>query len=147
MKPSRGEFESFAGRTLTKEELAAEGERLVQSGKVENVAITLGRDGAILASRDGTVTSPAIPVEACSAVGAGDSFLAGMVYGFSLGRPAELLAVSDMVLLGKAFVSIRNNSPPRPHSRVPGASAPWQDQPCPHTEHQPRERCPCPVRI
>jgi 6-phosphofructokinase 2 len=89
VKPSRGEFESFAGRTLTKEELAAEGERLVQSGKVENVAITLGRDGAILASRDGTVTSPAIPVEACSAVGAGDSFLAGMVYGFSLGRPAE----------------------------------------------------------
>jgi 6-phosphofructokinase 2 len=89
VKPSRGEFESFAGRTLTKEELAAEAERLVASGKVENVAITLGRDGAILASRDGTVTSPAIPVEACSAVGAGDSFLAGMVYGFSLGRPAE----------------------------------------------------------
>jgi 6-phosphofructokinase 2 len=32
---------------------------------------------------------PAIPVEACSAVGAGDSFLAGMVYGFSLGKSAE----------------------------------------------------------
>lgn len=89
VKPSRGEFESFAGRSLTKEELAAEAERLVANGKVENVAITLGRDGAILASRDGTVTSSAIPVEACSAVGAGDSFLAGMVYGFSLGRPAE----------------------------------------------------------
>lgn len=89
VKPSRGEFESFAGRALTKHELAAEAERLVASGKVENVAITLGRDGAILATRQGTVTSPAIPVQACSAVGAGDSFLAGMVYGFSLGRPAK----------------------------------------------------------
>jgi 6-phosphofructokinase 2 len=89
VKPSRGEFESFAGRTLTKAELAVEAEGLVGSGKTENVAITLGREGAILASRDGTVTSPAIPVEACSAVGAGDSFLAGMVYGFALGRPAE----------------------------------------------------------
>jgi len=89
VKPSRGEFESFAGRPLTKDELAAEAERLVASRKVENVAITLGRDGAILATRAGTTFSPAIPVEACSAVGAGDSFLAGMVYGFSLGRPAQ----------------------------------------------------------
>jgi 6-phosphofructokinase 2 len=89
VKPSRGEFESFAGRSLTKEELAAEAERLVASGDVENVAITLGLDGAILATQDETTFSPAIPVEACSAVGAGDSFLAGMVYGFSLGRPAQ----------------------------------------------------------
>ena len=33
--------------------------------------------------------SPALPVEACSAVGAGDSFLAGMVHGFALGHGAE----------------------------------------------------------
>ena len=89
VKPSRGEFEAFAGRSLGKDEVAAEAERLVASGRVENIAITLGRDGAILATRSGTTFSPAIPVEACSAVGAGDSFLAGMVYGFALGRPAE----------------------------------------------------------
>lgn len=89
IKPSRGEFESLAGRSLSTDQLAGEAQRLVASGKVENVAITLGRDGAILASRDGTTISPAIPVEACSAVGAGDSFLAGMVYGFALGRPVE----------------------------------------------------------
>ena len=89
VKPSRGEFESLAGRGLNKNELAEEAQRLVASSKVENIAITLGRDGAILATRSGTLTSRAIPVEACSAVGAGDSFLAGMVYGFSLGCPAE----------------------------------------------------------
>jgi len=88
VKPSRGEFESFAGRSLSTDQLADEAQRLVADGKVDNVAITLGRDGAILASSDGATISPAIPVEACSAVGAGDSFLAGMVYGFALGRPA-----------------------------------------------------------
>jgi 6-phosphofructokinase 2 len=89
VKPSRGEFEKFGGRGFTAKELAGEAERLVDAGKVENLAITLGRDGAILANRDGTMISPAIPVDACSAVGAGDSFLAGMVYGFALGCPAE----------------------------------------------------------
>jgi 6-phosphofructokinase 2 len=89
IKPSRGEFEVFAGRKLSREELRTEAERLVSEGKAENVAITLGRDGAVFAGRSGSHSSPAIPVEACSAVGAGDSFLAGMIYGFSKGRSAE----------------------------------------------------------
>lgn len=89
VKPSRGEFEAFAGRKLPSEELRGEAERLVNDGKAENVAITLGRDGAVFASRSGSRVSPAIPVEACSAVGAGDSFLAGMVYGFAKGRTPE----------------------------------------------------------
>jgi 6-phosphofructokinase 2 len=87
--PSRGEFESFVGKKLSKAELADEAERLVTKGAAENVAITLGREGAILANREGTQVAAAIPVEACSAVGAGDSFVAGMVYGFSLGKNAE----------------------------------------------------------
>jgi 6-phosphofructokinase 2 len=89
VKPSRGEFERFAERSLTKAELASEAERLVATGKAENVAITLGREGAIFANREGATVSPAIPVNACSAVGAGDSFLAGMVYGFALGRSPQ----------------------------------------------------------
>jgi 6-phosphofructokinase 2 len=88
VKPSRGEFEALVGRKLTKDELAAEARRLVSAGKAENVAITLGREGAILASAGSVLVRPAIAVQACSAVGAGDSFLAGMVYGFSLGRSA-----------------------------------------------------------
>lgn len=89
VKPSRDEFESFAGRKLSIEEVAKEAARLVEAGKAENVAVTLGREGAILANRDGVATSPAIAVEAQSAVGAGDSFVAGMVYGFATGRSPE----------------------------------------------------------
>jgi 6-phosphofructokinase 2 len=89
VKPSRGELEGFAGRPLGTDELVREAQQLVEAGKAENVAITLGQDGAILVNRDGSKVKPAIPVQACSAVGAGDSFLAGMVYGFSLGRGAD----------------------------------------------------------
>jgi 6-phosphofructokinase 2 len=89
VKPSRGEFERYAGRKLTTEELVDEAARLVSAGKAENVAITLGGDGVILANRDGAVISPAVPVKAASAVGAGDSFVAGMVYGFALGRSGK----------------------------------------------------------
>ena len=89
VKPSRGEFEALAGRKLSHDEVMSQAERLVAGGTVENVAITLGRDGALLATRSGVLFSPALPVEACSAVGAGDSFLAGMVHGFALGHGAE----------------------------------------------------------
>lgn len=89
VKPSRGEFEALAGRELETEEIAREAEEMVSSGKVQNVAITLGSEGAIYANSEGARVLEAIPVEACSAVGAGDSFVAGVVYGFSTGRHAE----------------------------------------------------------
>jgi len=90
VKPSRGEFEKLAGRKLRTDELAAEASSLVEAGKAENIAITLGSEGAVLVSREGTTISPALEVKACSAVGAGDSFVAGMVYGFSLGMGCEV---------------------------------------------------------
>jgi 6-phosphofructokinase 2 len=89
VKPSRREFENFVGGKLSNEQLASEASRLVASGAAENVAISQGREGALRATRQGAVAAPAIPVEACSTVGAGDSFLAGVVYGFSLGLSSK----------------------------------------------------------
>lgn len=89
VKPSRGEFESLLGRPLSRDELCAEAAKLIVAGKAENVAITLGQEGAVFANGDRAEFLPAIEVEACSAVGAGDSFLAGIVYGFASGRSAH----------------------------------------------------------
>lgn len=89
VKPSRREFEALVGRPLDVDELVREAEGLVRSGAAENVAITMGEEGAILVDRQGSLVSPAISVEACSAVGAGDGFLAGMVYGFATGRDSR----------------------------------------------------------
>ncbi|HVL72308.1 MAG TPA: PfkB family carbohydrate kinase, partial [Beijerinckiaceae bacterium] len=89
VKPSLGEFEQFSGRSLrdpaAQEEAALD---LVHRGGAELVAVTMGHEGALLASADGVIRHPALPVTARSAVGAGDSFVAGMTFGLARGQPA-----------------------------------------------------------
>jgi len=98
VKPSLRELQALMGRELpdaaSREEAAAE---LVAAGAAEMVAVTLGHEGAILARRDGVVRAPALDVAVCSAVGAGDSFLAAMVCALAQG-----MAPRDAFLRGMA---------------------------------------------
>ncbi|MFL6752743.1 MAG: 1-phosphofructokinase family hexose kinase [Sphingomicrobium sp.] len=86
----------------SREELdaSAAGE-LVASRKAEQVALTCGRDGALLVNADGAFSLPSLETEALSTVGAGDSFLAGMTYGLAAGR-APLEAFRIAVAAGAA---------------------------------------------
>lgn len=88
VKPSLHELEMHAQRTLT-ESSAQEQEAMsiVCSGQAKLVALTLGAEGALLASAEGVVRLPA-PVEPVhSAVGAGDAFLGALVLALSGGAP------------------------------------------------------------
>jgi 6-phosphofructokinase 2 len=90
MKPSRGELEKLVGHPLPAiGDIERAASTLVQSGKCENVAVTLGHDGALLANAQGCYFLPAIPVNASSAVGAGDSFVGGMVFALAAGANIE----------------------------------------------------------
>lgn len=90
VKPSLGELQQAVGRSLeTDAEIEAAAAGLVAQGRAEIVAATLGHRGAVLASRAGTLRLPAIQVEAASSVGAGDSFLAAMVFALSRGETLE----------------------------------------------------------
>jgi 6-phosphofructokinase 2 len=72
----------------SREEMAAEAAReLVRSRRVEHVALTCGREGALLIDKDGVHSLQSVPTEAVSTVGAGDSFLAGMTHGLAKGMP------------------------------------------------------------
>ena len=87
VKPSVSELNGLAGRELSGDgEIADAAQAIVQQGNAENVAVTLGSKGAILANASGILRLPAIRVKAVSAVGAGDSFLAAMVHALSGGR-------------------------------------------------------------
>jgi 6-phosphofructokinase 2 len=87
-KPSRGEFEQLVGRDLPDEESLHEAaRRFFDDTAVELLAITLGRDGAILVDRTGIRRFAPLPVQARSAVGAGDSFVAAMTLGLARGMP------------------------------------------------------------
>ncbi len=86
VKPSAGEFEQLVGRRLTTPaEIGAAAMELVQAGQAAHIAVTMGHLGAVLADQSGWSHLPAMPVEAKSAVGAGDSFLAGMTCAFARG--------------------------------------------------------------
>jgi 6-phosphofructokinase 2 len=86
VKPSVGELEQFAGRKLGEDDVHRVARDLVADGAAELVAVTMGAGGALLASADGVLRLPAIHVSQQSAVGAGDSFLGGMVWALSEGR-------------------------------------------------------------
>lgn len=81
VKPNLRELSELTGRALEGEAdcLAAAAE-LVDSGAAEIVAVSLGHRGAMLVGRDCRLYAPAVEVELVSAVGAGDSFLGGMVW-------------------------------------------------------------------
>ncbi len=65
--------------------------KLVGEG-AEVVLVTLGRRGAVLATREGTWRASAPAVEAVNTVGAGDAALAGLVWGLAEGAEGpELL--------------------------------------------------------
>ncbi|MFL5286861.1 MAG: 1-phosphofructokinase family hexose kinase [Rhodopila sp.] len=86
LKLSLGELEYLTQRPLTD---AAAQEREInlrlRTGVARSIAVSLGADGAVLATEAGITRLPALPVESRGAVGAGDSFLAGLVLGMSRG--------------------------------------------------------------
>lgn len=81
VKPSLDELRELTGAPLVDaSQWRDAARRLVLRGRAHNVAVTLGARGAILATQDRVVSLPAVPVDVVSAVGAGDSFLAAMVW-------------------------------------------------------------------
>jgi 6-phosphofructokinase 2 len=62
---------------------------LVESGAAEMVALTLGAQGAVLATKEGVIRRAGPKVENRSAVGAGDSFLSAMTLGLCEGRSPQ----------------------------------------------------------
>jgi 6-phosphofructokinase 2 len=94
LKPSLGELEAALGRRLRDGAAQEEAVRtLVRQGAARMVALTLGRDGAMLAVGDDVLRLRPPEVEVQSAVGAGDSFLAATTLALARGEaPAQALA-------------------------------------------------------
>lgn len=85
--PSRRELADLVGSEL--DDLDAQigaARQLIDEGRTELVALTLGGDGAVLVSAAQTLQLPAADIIVRSAVGAGDAFLAGLVLRLAQGR-------------------------------------------------------------
>lgn len=87
VKPSLDELCQIAGRPLAgRAEITDAAMDIVARGQAELVAVTLSEDGAILARPSGALHLPALPIAPCTTVGAGDSFLAAMVFALAGGQ-------------------------------------------------------------
>lgn len=87
IKPNLKEFGQLIGKGLTTPEaIGKAAQSIARQGGARLVAVTMGEDGGILASADEVWRCEAPQVETASAVGAGDSFVAAMVYGLANGR-------------------------------------------------------------
>jgi 6-phosphofructokinase 2 len=93
VKPSLNELRELTGLPLA--DLAGQADaarRLIDCGKARMVAITLAHEGALFATSDETYLMPALKTEVRSAIGAGDSFLAGLLWALDQGAsPCEAL--------------------------------------------------------
>lgn len=86
-KPNLAEFEQLAGRSFDDQRGVGEAaSELVRANAMAAMVVSLGADGAILATPGGFEALPALPLEAKSAVGAGDSFVAGMAHALAAGE-------------------------------------------------------------
>ena len=86
VKPNLRELREFANAPLEDEQSwIAEGRRLIAAGGTEIVALTLAERGALLITRDGALHARAPDIETVSAVGAGDSFVGGIVSALARG--------------------------------------------------------------
>lgn len=90
VKPNLNELIDLCGEPLdTDDARIAACRHMIKSGEAEVVALTLGEDGALLVTRDGIWRAGPMQIEAVSTVGAGDSFLGGMVAALAKGEPLD----------------------------------------------------------
>lgn len=105
VKPSLRELAELTGAPLpTRDEQLAACRRILAAGQAELVALSLGGGGALLVTPQQAWHADALAVDVVSTIGAGDSFLAGLVCGLSRGDPcdaalAQAIAASAAALL------------------------------------------------
>jgi 6-phosphofructokinase 2 len=90
VKPNLNELSDLCGRALDTDAARITACRdMIKAGEAEAVALTLGGDGALLVTREAVWRAQPIAIEAVSTVGAGDSFLGGMVAALAQGETLE----------------------------------------------------------
>ena len=112
IKPNEAEAEMLTGMTVSSLDDAIRAAAALRDMGCENVMLTLGGSGAVLAAYDGVYTVSSPRVEVVSTVGAGDSSIAGFLAAKreGLDSPAVL---ERAVAYGSAACMSLGSLPPR----------------------------------
>ena len=113
LKPSVRELRECFGRELaTESEQLAAAHELIDSGISQAVVVSLGANGALLATRHGSQRFPAASVNVVSGVGAGDAMVAAITVGVTRGWPLSK-SVQFGVATGAAMLMTPGTAPCR----------------------------------
>jgi 6-phosphofructokinase 2 len=105
IKPNSNELAEFIGAPLDSDAARVTACRaLIATGRTQAVAITLGEDGALLVTMDHAWRAAPMKIDVASTVGAGDSFLGGMVAALAEGHAWDA-AFRMAVAAGSAAVA------------------------------------------
>lgn len=112
IKPNRDEAEIYTGKRIDSAKDALKIAEELHTLGIANVIISLGGEGAVLASDEGMFYSKAPSIEAVSTIGAGDSMIAGFIQGEADGETSEE-KLKRAVAFGSAACLTEGTKPPR----------------------------------
>ena len=87
IKPNLSELQELTGENVSIESIETMSTKIIENGQSKLVVVSMGAEGASLASEDGFIKYTAPKVKKISTVGAGDSMVAGIVLKLSQGWP------------------------------------------------------------
>lgn len=112
IKPNEEEIIAYIGAEISSVEDAVKAAISIYNKGIENVMISLGSLGAVLACADGAFFANAPKIEAISTIGAGDSSIAGFISAYKDNKSAcECLKTA--VAYGSAACVTEGTKPPR----------------------------------
>ena len=111
IKPNEEEAAAYADNAISIDDAAKVAKEIMENG-VENVMISLGEIGAVLACKDGVFFAKAPKINALSTVGAGDSSIAGFIAAYTEGKPLYD-CLKAAVAFGSAACLTSGTKPPR----------------------------------
>ncbi|MBK6884992.1 MAG: 1-phosphofructokinase [Tetrasphaera sp.] len=117
IKPNHEELAELVGHPLaTLGDVRDAARDLISSG-IEMVAVSLGKDGALLVTADDLLHGSAQITTRLSTVGAGDCMLAGLLHALAAGAPPER-ALATAVTWGSAAVTLPGSRVPTPEDLI-----------------------------
>ena len=113
IKPNEEEIAMYSGTPVSDCQSAASAARSLREQGIENVLISLGKSGAVLACQEGDYYANAPEINVMSTIGAGDSMIAGFCAA-AMQDSSYINMLKQAIAWGSAACMTEGTMPPKP---------------------------------